>query len=134
VPAQRYASLDITFNNLAPFDLSKYDFNLPHGEGLFFDPYLHVINTGDTIHRGDIRMLTVPDLAYSWPEEQIRIDYAYPKVTFTPGNPPTIIFPTDWWLDFNHCVYGDGIPCVLLKAPVAGAVTPSTPMVTPTPP
>ena len=131
IPPNRYASLDITFNNAVPLDSSKLIFNKPHGEDLFFDPYLHVINTGDTIHRGDIRMLTVPIGTFQWPEEQVRIDYAYPKVTFVPGNPPTITFPTNWWLTFNHCVYGDGIPCVLPTAPGRVVASPSAPVVTP---
>ena len=130
VPAQRYASLDITFSQPAPFDLASYNLALPHGGGLFFDPYLYVHNTGDTIHRGDIRMLTVPDTSYKWPEEKVRIDKAYPNVTFVAGNPPTINFPNMWWLNFNHCVY-DGIACALSKAPSAGTVAPGTPVVTP---
>ncbi len=98
---QMYARLTITFNNLAPFDLASYNFDTTfHGEGLFFDPYLFVHNTGKSIHRGDNRMLTVPDTTYIWSEEQIRIDYAYPDVTFVPGNPPNFTFPNDWWLDF----------------------------------
>jgi LruC domain-containing protein len=128
VPPQRYATLDITFTNPAPFDLTRYNFNLYHGQGLFFDPYLYVHNTGNTIHRGDIRMLTVPDTTYLWPEEQIRIDYAYPLVTFIPGNPPTINFPNDWWLTHNHCVY-DGVPCTLSKAPNIGPGPQTTPTV-----
>jgi uncharacterized repeat protein (TIGR01451 family) len=131
IPPNRYASLYITFNNAAPFDLSNYSSSSPHGGDLFFDPYLHVINTGDTIQRGDIRMLTVPTGSFKWPEEQVRIDYAYPKVTFVPGNPPTITFPTNWWLTFNHCVYGDGIPCVLPTAPDRVVASPSAPVVTP---
>jgi LruC domain-containing protein len=140
IPPNRYARLDITFNNAAPFDMSKYNLSSPHGTGLFFDPYLHVINTGDTIHRGDIRILTVPVGTFMWPEEQIRIDYAYPKVTFTPGNPPTITFPinptdptdpNNWWMSHNTCVYGDGIPCVLPKAPDGVIASPSAPVVTP---
>jgi LruC domain-containing protein len=130
MPPQRFASLDITFTNPAPFDFSIYNFGTSHGEGLFFDPYLFVHNTGDTIHRGDIRMLTVPENTYLWPEEQIRIDKAYPNVTFVPGNPPTITFPNNWWLTYNHCVY-DGVPCVLTKAPNVGTVTPGTPSVSP---
>ena len=129
-PPQRYATLVITFTNLAPFNLSGYNLGAPHGEGLFFDPYLHVYNTGENIHRGDIRMLTVPDTTWLWPEERIRIDLAYPDITFTPGNPPTIIFPDKWWLNHNHCVY-DGVPCVLLNAPNMGPTIQSTVTVTP---
>jgi LruC domain-containing protein len=130
VPPQRYATLDITFTSPAPFDLSSYNLSLPHGGGLFFDPYLYVHNTGDTIYSGDIRMLAVPDTKYLWPEEKIRIDKAFPDVTFVPGNPPTITFPGNWWLTYNHCVY-DGVPCTLSRAPSVGTVIPGTPTVTP---
>ena len=127
---RRFASLDITFSNLVPFNISAYNFGAPHGAGLFFDPYLHVINTGEAIHRGDIRMLTVPTAAYLWPEETIRIDKAYPDITFITGNPPVITFPNYWWLHFNHCVY-DGVTCSLLKASNKGPVILNTPTVTP---
>jgi LruC domain-containing protein len=133
VPAQRYATLDITFNNPAPFDLTSYNFALPHGGGLFFDPYLYVHYTGEAIHRGDIRILTVPDVIYKWPEESIRIDKAYPNVTFVAGNPPTITFPNMWWLNYNHCVY-DGVLCALSTTPSTGTVAsgaPGAPVVTP---
>ena len=129
-PPQRYATLIITFTNLVPFNLSAYNLSAPHGEGLFFDPYLHVVNTGDNVHRGDIRMLTVPSTTWLWPEETIRIDKAYPDITFIPGNPPTITFPDNWWLHFNHCVY-DGFPCVLPHGPDVGPAIQSTLTVTP---
>jgi LruC domain-containing protein len=130
VPPQRYATLDIVFNNLAPFDLSSYNFGLAHGEGLFFDPYLHVIDTGNNIHRGDLRLLTVPTNTYLWPEEKIRIDKAYPDITFISGNPPTIIFPDQWWLNHNHCVY-DGVPCVLLALGNGPAIQTTSTVTTP---
>jgi LruC domain-containing protein len=133
VPAKRYASLDITFNTPAPFDLASYDFSAPHGGGLFFDPYLYVHYTGEAIHRKDIRMLTVPNAIYKWPEESIRIDQAYPNVTFIAGNPPNITFPSMWWQTYNHCVY-DGVLCSLSKTPSTRMVapgTPGTPVVTP---
>jgi LruC domain-containing protein len=129
-PPQRYATLEITFSNPAPFDFSKYNFASPHGGGLFFDPYLYVQNTGQAIHRGDIRMLTVPEISYMWPEEKVRIDKAYPDVTFIAGNPPTITFPNNWWFNHNHCVY-DGVVCSLSKAPSTTTAAPGTPVVTP---
>ncbi len=84
----------------------------PHGTNLFFDPTLLVYDTGETIHQGDLRLLSVPATGWKWPEEGVRIDRAYPMVQFTPGNPPTIVFPANWWTSFNHCVY-DGFACGL---------------------
>jgi LruC domain-containing protein len=124
-PPQRFANLTITFSNLAPFSLDSYDFSVPHGGGLFFDPYLHVMNTGEEVHRGDIRLLSVPTALYMWPEERIRIDWAYPDITFIAGTPPTIIFPDFWWLHFNHCVY-DGTPCTLPLGLPGGPVLQTT--------
>ena len=113
IEPQRTAELSIQFAASFPFDISSYDPGRthPHGDGLFFDPYLHVIQTPPyDIHKGDVRMLTVPDTDYLWPEERVRIDRAYPDVTFIPGSPPNITFPLNWWLNPNHCVY-DGVPC-----------------------
>jgi hypothetical protein len=89
-----------------PADLSQ-----PHGEGLFFDPVLRVINTGEQVHSGDVRLLSVPSTHWQWPEENVRIDRAYPLVVYQAVNPPDFYFPATWWTNFNHCVY-DGVVCV----------------------
>ena len=103
VTPERTATLSIVFDALCPFDFDAYVLNNPanmHGEGLFFDPWLHVIDTGEDIHRGDPRMLTVP-VDWMWPEELVNICDAYPDVTR--GNPPT--FTAYWWLNYNDRVY-----------------------------
>ncbi|MFX0040837.1 MAG: hypothetical protein ACFFAB_15975 [Candidatus Heimdallarchaeota archaeon] len=85
--------LSITFDEGCEFEFPEWDQNLYHGENLFYDPYLHVINTGQDIRRGDSRMLTVPT-DWSWPfPDGTRIWTVYPKVT--EGNPPTFI--PYWW-------------------------------------
>lgn len=107
---QRFAKLSITFNSPFEFSFASYNFSDPHGVGMFFDPYLKVWNTGDEIHTGDLRLLIVPSTGYLYPEERVRIDHAYPLVTYVPGNPVNFLFPNGWWTSFNHCVY-DGVPC-----------------------
>jgi hypothetical protein len=77
---------------------------------MFFDPYIRVINTTEDIHTGDMRMLVIPETAYLWPEEGLRIYLAYPNVTIFEGTQPSAIFPPLWWLNFNNCVY-DGVAC-----------------------
>lgn len=109
---QRTASLTIVFDQPIPFNLNDYDFTVPHGTGLFFDPYITVRNTGDVVRSGDNRLLNVSeiDVDYVWPEERVRIDRAYPDISFTNGTPPVIVFPSNWWHNHNNCVV-DGIPC-----------------------
>ena len=109
---QRFANLSIAFNTPFLFTWTLNPGAAPHGQGLFFDPVLHVWNTGQDIHVGDLRLLEIPTTNWQWPEEGVRIDKAYPLVTFTPGLPPTINFPPNWWTVHNHCVY-DGVTCVL---------------------
>jgi hypothetical protein len=108
---QRTAELNIQFNTPFAFSLADYQLTDEHGTGMFFDPFLKVLNTGEVIFFGDSRMLVIPDINYMWPEEHIRMDKAYPLTTFVPGPPPDVLFPSGWWLVHNTCVYGDGIPC-----------------------
>ncbi len=86
--------LIITFNPGCQFDFSVFDpYSTYHGEGLFFDPYLYVNNTGQEIHQGDVRMLTVPT-DWTWPTpDGNAIWNVYSKVTA--GSPPT--FVPYWW-------------------------------------
>lgn len=109
-PPQRFAKLTITFTTPFPFTVNQFTFDHPHGQDLFFNPILKVLSTGDEVDKGDIRLLDVPFNSLLWPEEGVRIDKAYPLVTFVAGNPPTITFPPNWWTVHNHCVY-DGVPC-----------------------
>ncbi|MDD5703262.1 MAG: hypothetical protein PHU23_14590 [Dehalococcoidales bacterium] len=99
VPTTVTATLEIVFDApYASFDVSSYDPYNPanaHGEGLFFNPYLHVNNTGEDIDVGDVRMLTVPD-DWMWPEAGIGVWLAYPAVDL--GNPP--LFSEDWWTNY----------------------------------
>jgi len=110
VPPQRFADLSITFDTPFVFDVPAAGLSLPHGQGLFFDPTLLVLNTGDEIHVGDLRLLSVPISNWLWPEEGVRIDRAYPGVVYVPGSPPSFSFSPLWWTNFNHCVY-DGQVC-----------------------
>jgi uncharacterized repeat protein (TIGR01451 family) len=108
---QRLAEFSIAFNTPFPLNLDIVDENrieIAHGAGLFFDPYLHVFNTNDDIHQGDPRIVSAPSDYWRWPEEGVRIDRAYPMVT---GNPPDQTFPSEWWIDHNNCIYGDGVVC-----------------------
>ena len=107
---RRTVSLTLEFTSPFPFNLTDYLLTDAHGNGLFFNPYLKVINTGEQINTGDIRMLIFPEAHWPWPEERVRIDRAYGDLIFTPGTPPQIIFPDGWWNNFNNCVY-NGIPC-----------------------
>jgi hypothetical protein len=85
--------LSIYFEPGCDFAFHEWDENLFHGENLFFDPYLYVKNTGETIHTGDVRMLTVP-VDWVWPTpDKNPIWNVYPKVTA--GTPPT--FVPYWW-------------------------------------
>ncbi len=109
-PSQRFAELRIVFNSPFAFTIAANTFDLPHGEGLFFEPSLKVLPTGDQIRRGDMRLLSVPVTNWSWPEEGVQIDHAYPAVRYTAGSPPSFSFPTSWWTSHNNCVY-DGVAC-----------------------
>jgi len=115
IPPQRTATLSIVFDELVPFDLNVYTPENVHGEGLFFDPYLYVVNTKNKISRTDPRMLTVP-VDWMWPEEKRNIWKAYTNVgevaslAVPPTNPddPTHlpVFCLNWWvvcdLDFVY--------------------------------
>jgi len=109
-PAAETATLVIDFNSSFYFTLSDFG---PHGEGLFFEPYLRVIPTSGSrynIGNGDLRTIVFPIANWRWPEEHVRIDRAYPGITHV--GPPTMFqFPDGWWTVFNTCVYGDGIVC-----------------------
>jgi hypothetical protein len=109
-PPQRFADLSLTFDTPFVFSVTADSLSQPHGQGLFFDPTMLVLNTGETIHSGDVRLLTVPINNWLWPEEGIRLDRAYPQVVYAPGNPPSFTFPAMWWTTHNHCVY-DGVAC-----------------------
>jgi hypothetical protein len=110
MPPQRFAGLRITLEAPVPFNLFADGLSSPHGTGLFFDPILNVLNTGEAIHAGDLRLLTVPVSTWVWPEENVRLDLAYPLVGYTSGNPPAFSFAANWWADYNHCVF-DGFVC-----------------------
>ena len=112
VNPQRTVYLGIAFNELCSFDFSGFDLTNPenvHGEGLFFDPWLKVVDTNDEVHQSDSRMLAVP-VDWLWPEELTPIWLAYPDVV--PGDPPN--FTELWYLNFNDLVY---------NAEVGGAIS-----------
>jgi hypothetical protein len=93
--APNQVMLTISFTGDCQFSFPEWDQNLYHGENLFYDPYLHVNNTGEDIHTGDVRMLTVP-VDWQWPTPDAnRICNVYPKVTNCYPGPPT--FVPSWW-------------------------------------
>jgi plastocyanin len=111
-PTQRTAEFIIDFNSEATFVLADYG---PHGEGLFFNPYLRVTGWGSELYDvgiDDVRTLVAPISNWKWAEEGARIDYAYPTVTYI-GSPNMFTFPNNWWQVNTSCVYGDGIVCVI---------------------
>jgi hypothetical protein len=108
IAPQRFADLTLTFDTPFAFTLNQNGLSQPHGEGLFFDSRLVVLNTGEEVANGDVRMLTVPTSDYLWPEESVRIDLAYSKVTYYGKG--SLSFPASWWTTHNHCVY-DGVAC-----------------------
>ncbi len=107
---QRYADFSITFDTPTVFNFDPNALFQPHGQNLFFDPILLVLNISEYIHQGDVRLLSIPFSDYRWPEEGVRIDRAYPLVSYIPITPPDFSFPDSWWTVFNNCVY-DGVPC-----------------------
>jgi hypothetical protein len=107
---QQYANVSIVFQNSTPFTFIPEETYDAHGSNLFYRTILHVLNTGEEITMGDIRTLVVPTNTWAWPEERIRIDLAYPNVSFIPGISPNFIFPNLWWNTPNQCVV-DGLSC-----------------------
>jgi hypothetical protein len=89
--------------NLSNYTVDKLD---NHGTQLFFNLYLYVWDTKQTINQGDVRFIPVPQL-WMWPQEYARIWTVYPynssgtgrgvKQGANPGNPPQ--FFGDWYLE-----------------------------------
>jgi hypothetical protein len=82
-------------------DLEVYTLNYigTHGSNLFFNPYLHVWNTGEIINKGDVRFISVPN-DWIWPQERAAIWTVYPFNIIASrgvksGNPP--IFVGEWY-------------------------------------
>ncbi len=118
VPARSYAVLTLEFNTPVLFNLPDYG---QHCQGLFFDPYLHVlygnpdqhydisISNDDTEHR----ILCVSDPDWLWPEETKRIDKAYLDVIWL-GGYPFFDFSPGWYLNpdrITTCVFDNAL-CV----------------------
>lgn len=113
VDPNRTAELTISFDTAFEFNLNDYNLEDPHGANLFFDPYIDVLSIpGYEVHAGDITILTIPLAVWPWSEEQVAIYDSYPDVTRIEGTPPTLIFPSNWYENFNNCVY-DGVACPL---------------------
>ena len=106
-PAVMTAFLEIDLDNSAPFVFTDYG---THGDGLFFEPYLHIMRYDYDVGVGDTRTIVIPVKSWQWPEERVRLDEAYPLVTFTDGIPDEE-WVDQWWEIFTNCVYGDGITC-----------------------
>lgn len=96
VASNRTASLTLTFDAPCPFDIDSLEPTAPNGSGLFFDPYITVNQTGETIDAGDIRLLTVPD-TWLWPQERNPIWEVYDEVDDDGTGQP--VFTTETWFD-----------------------------------
>ena len=97
--AQVTATVTILFAPMCAFALPEWDHNSFHGEGLFFDPYLHVNLTGQDIHTGDSRLLAIPT-TWDYPDNGVHIWSVYPDVgpavwTGLSWDPP--VFQPYWW-------------------------------------
>lgn len=113
VDPNRTAELTISFDTPVQFNIFDYDLDDPHGGNIFFDPYIEVLDIpGYEVHAGDLTILTIPLTVWPWSEEQVAIYDSYPDVTFIDGTPPTLNFPTNWYENYNNCVY-DGVACPL---------------------
>jgi len=94
-------SLDIDYSSpFVGFDYDSYEFNPVniHGEGLFFEPVLEVSDTGESIGKDNIRMLTVPQ-SWDWPAAQVRIWTVYNEVESDGVEPcpnPVFTTPGSW--------------------------------------
>jgi LruC domain-containing protein len=96
VAPNRTATLTLTFDAPCPFDIEGLEPTAPNGSGLFFDPYITVNQTGETIDAGDIRLLTVPD-TWLWPQERVPIWDIYTEVDDDGTGQP--VFTTETWFD-----------------------------------
>jgi LruC domain-containing protein len=96
VAPSQTAELTMTFDDACPFDIDGLEPTAPNGGGLFFDPYITVNQTGETISAGDIRLLTVPD-TWLWPQERNPIWEVYDEVDDDGTGQP--VFTTETWFD-----------------------------------
>jgi hypothetical protein len=134
-PARRTAVLSIKFYTPFEFDIP----DLPkveqqHCQGLFFDPYLHVVVKEDDekthyditrtayidAENPERRIICVADPDWAWPEEHYRIDRVYTKIQYL--GPPTFFeFPVGWYKIHNDNVFNSMqylyIPAVLNSMP-----------------
>ncbi len=75
----RKTIVTFVFTSAFSFPLSTYtpEYVGLHGDNLFFDPYLYVLDTTQTIHITDIRLIIVP-IDWEWPQETKGIWLVYP--------------------------------------------------------
>jgi len=102
----RTTTISFTFTGffcVNELDLDTYtlDYIGVHVDNLFFDPYLYIWDTGEEIHKGDVRTIIVSD-DWIWPQEFAAIWTVYPYNFGTnqgvnPGNPPT--FTNHWYTE-----------------------------------
>ncbi|WP_330632241.1 hypothetical protein [Halocatena halophila] len=78
--ATEMATISLSFDSPCTIDLPDSELLGTHGEGLFFDPYLHQKMDGTEIHQDDIRMLVVPE-QWRWPLGNVHIADAYADVS-----------------------------------------------------
>ena len=97
-------SLDIDYNSpFVDFDYNSYKFDPVniHGEGLFFGPYLKVLDTPENIGEPDIRVLTVP-LGWKYSVGGVPIWDVYTEVGSAAGPTcpyPVFLIPGTWnWI------------------------------------
>jgi hypothetical protein len=98
-------NFDLPSGGGCPFDLAGFDpVSAYHGQWLFFDPWLYVMNTREEIHviktvQGEARILSVP-ADWQWPKpDGNAIWKAYPKVRPPDPTQPQAgpIFTRYWW-------------------------------------
>jgi len=99
VSPNRTAELTITFDEPCPFDIESLEPTKPNGGGLFFEPYITVNQTGETITTGDIRLLTVPD-TWLWPLKEVPIWDVYDEIDDDGTGQP--VFTTETWFDGGY--------------------------------
>lgn len=91
------AQLRLQFDTPCDFDLNDFDpFATFHGESLFFDSYLFVNDTGEEVHQGDPRMLSVPT-DWQWVTidgRPIWLEYQKVGPAVDETGP---VFVTRWW-------------------------------------
>ncbi|WP_096390053.1 hypothetical protein [Halopenitus persicus] len=77
---REWATLTVTFDDPCAIDVSEDESDVEvNGDNLFFDPYLNNLESPTEVHRGDVRLVVVPD-DWQWPLGAVQIWDAYTDV------------------------------------------------------